>query len=181
MSRGSGQTKIWNRYHSPDEILVILRLKLLISGCRDVEHGQRACDVEEQGTKREVFSGTSPVHGKRVKVLVRKLLKLGNAIAFSLIQIPSLRDPWWDYRVSHPSGTAPGHRYEVLQRRPRCSTPPYAKYKRTTPLVYRLPPNQYIPDVFEDGCTCRDEISVINVVLHNSFRDPEGYGTRPPQ
>ena len=49
---------------------MVLYLELFISGCPNVKHGKRAGDVKEQGSEREVPSGTNPIDGSRVEVLV---------------------------------------------------------------------------------------------------------------
>ena len=39
---------------APDETFLVLCLELFTDWCRDIEHGKRAGDVKEQGSKSEV-------------------------------------------------------------------------------------------------------------------------------
>ena len=47
--------------HVPDETLVVLYFEFLTNWDGDVKHGERASDIEEQGSKGEMSAGTSPL------------------------------------------------------------------------------------------------------------------------
>ena len=45
---------------APDETFLVLCLELFTDWCRDIEHGKRAGDVKEQGSKSEVLTRADP-------------------------------------------------------------------------------------------------------------------------
>jgi hypothetical protein len=47
-------------HNAPDETFSVLCLELLTDWCRDIEHGKRAGDVKEQGSKSEVSARAKP-------------------------------------------------------------------------------------------------------------------------
>jgi len=172
--------------HQTDDVpnvrFMELWFKLLADRRFDVKHCEGTSNVEEQRSDGKPPSWTYPVKspsrteipetGRVKRVRMARIVPSARSenpilgILHGPIQLPVLQEPF---------------RIILVWLRVHGLVVAYSPTQRSKSMVTTAVTPKRSPDVLNDRCACRDEVSLICIIFRSTLWNPERDGTSPPE